>query len=173
MGEIKSTLDLVMEKTSHLNLSTEEKQKQDLVEAKRAFKGLLQRYEDDLLSLEQLKDKLDRLREDSSAEDAWKCNTILDRIDPNQDNTIWLVLLEECFGFNCSGLASVLEEYRKELGQAEEKWCNKLKVTLEEDHNIRGSAVVPNPESDPHWESEKTGFQKNFQKTMKDLKQPD
>ena len=171
MGEIKSTLDLVMEKTRHLTLSPEEKQKQDLSEAKKAIKSLLQRYQDDLLSFEQLKDKLLRLQETSFIDAAWMRNIVLDRIDPDQGNTIWLNLLDKYFGFNITRLVSVLQEYRSALNQAEEKWCNKVKETLETDHNIKGTAVVPNPESDPLWVPEKVGIKNHFQKTMDDLKQ--
>jgi hypothetical protein len=171
MGEIKSTLDLVLEKTKHLTLSPEEKQKQDLTEAKKAIKSLLQKYQDDLLSFEQLEDKLHRLQETSSMDGAWMRNIVSERIDPDQDNTIWLELLDKYFGLNITGLASVLHEYRRALNQAEEKWCNKQKETLETDHSIKGSAVVPNPDSDPHWVSERKGIQKNFQKRLDDLKQ--
>ena len=171
MGEIKSTLDLVMEKTRHLTLSPEEKQKQDLREAEKAIKSLLHRYQDDLLSFEQLKDKFHHLQETSSIDGAWMCNIVLDRIDPDQENTIWLDLLDKYFGFNITGLVSVLQEYRSALNQAEEKWCNKLKETLKRDHDIKGTAVVPNPEADPLWASERMGIQSNFQKTLDDLKQ--
>ena len=171
MGEIKSTLDLVMEKTSHLTLSPEEKQKQDLTEAKKAIKSLLQRYQDDLLSFEQLRDKLLHMQETSSIDGVWMRNIILDRIDPDQDNSIWLDLLDKYFGFNITGLVSVLEEYRSALGQAEEKWCDKLKETLETDYDIKGTAVVPNLESDPFWAPARMGIHNNFQKSLDDLKQ--
>ena len=170
MGEIKSTLDLVMEKTRHLTLSTEEKQKQDQFEAQKVFKGLLQRYQDELLSLEQLQEKIHRVQETSSMEVAWMRNLILDRIDPDQDNSIWLVLLEKYFGFDSSGLVTVLEEYRIELKNTEENWCRKLKETLATGHKIKGSAVVPNPEADSWWASERIGIQKNFQKMLTELK---
>ena len=171
MAEIKSTLDLVMEKTRHLTLSPEEKQKQDLSEVEKAIKSLFQRYQDDLLSFEQLKDKLHRLQETCSIDDAWMRNIVLDRIDPDQENTIWLDLLDKYFGFNTTGLVSMLQEYRSALNQAEEKWCSKLKETLETDYNIKGTAVVPNPGADPLWASERMGIQNNFQKTLDELKQ--
>ena len=171
MGEIKSTLDLVLEKTSHLTLSPEEKHNQDLTEAEKAIKSLLHRYQDDLLSFEQLEDKLHRLQETSSIDGAWMRNIVLDRIDPDKENTIWLDLLDKYLGFNITGLVSVLQEYRSLLNQAKEKWCSKLKETLETDHNIKGTAVVPNPEADPLWASERMGILNNFQKALDDLKQ--
>ena len=46
MGEIKSTLDLVLEKTKNLNLSSEEKQEQKQKEVENRIKGMMQKYQD-------------------------------------------------------------------------------------------------------------------------------
>ena len=44
MGEIKSTLDLVLEKTKNLNLSDAEKQDQKNVEIESRLRGLLHKH---------------------------------------------------------------------------------------------------------------------------------
>ena len=62
MGEIKSTLDLVMEKTRHLTLSQEEKKAQKEIEVNKRLQGLLQKYQDNLLKKENLKKELDHLK---------------------------------------------------------------------------------------------------------------
>ena len=54
MGEIKSTLDLVMDKTRHLTLSDEEKQEQKEKEFRKKLKGPAQKFQD-------IKDKFDQL----------------------------------------------------------------------------------------------------------------
>ncbi len=54
MGEIKSTLDLVMDKTRHLTLSDEEKQEQKEKEFKKNLKGPTQKFQD-------IKDRFDKL----------------------------------------------------------------------------------------------------------------
>jgi hypothetical protein len=46
MAEIKSTLDLVMEKTKNLNLSNAEKQDQKNKEMESRLRGLVQKYQD-------------------------------------------------------------------------------------------------------------------------------
>ena len=55
MGEIKSTLDLVMERTKNLSLSDEEKQAQKQKEVESRIRGLLQKYLDGWLDKNQLK----------------------------------------------------------------------------------------------------------------------
>ena len=61
MGEIKSTLDLVMEKTRHLTLSQEEKDSQKKVEVHKRLKGLVQKYRDNLLKKDGLGKELEIL----------------------------------------------------------------------------------------------------------------
>ena len=55
MGEIKSTLDLVLEKTKNLTLSSEEKAEQKQKEIENRIKGMMQKYQDGVLFSEQLK----------------------------------------------------------------------------------------------------------------------
>jgi len=64
MGEIKSTLDLVMEKTKHLSLSDEEKQNQKKIESQKRINGLLQKYQDQVLSMEQLHTEYNLLKKE-------------------------------------------------------------------------------------------------------------
>ena len=67
MGEIKSTLDLVMEKTRHLTLSQEEKEDQKRIEVNKKLQGLLQKYQDNLLKKENLKKELNKLKKTMSS----------------------------------------------------------------------------------------------------------
>ena len=62
MGEIKSTLDIVLEKTKHLKLSQDEKRAQKSKEFEKRLMGLLQKYLDQLLNLHQLQKELNRLK---------------------------------------------------------------------------------------------------------------
>ena len=69
MGEIKSTLDLVMEKTRHLSLSSAEKQKQKSIEIENRIKDLLQKYEDQIVSTDNLKTEFDKIKTEFSLSD--------------------------------------------------------------------------------------------------------
>jgi hypothetical protein len=61
MAEIKSTLDIIMEKTRHLVLSPEEKQQLDLEEQLRNISGYLQKYLDDVWRLGHLLEEIANL----------------------------------------------------------------------------------------------------------------
>ena len=62
MGEIKSTLDLVLEKTRHLSQTDEEKQVQKQKDIANRLNGLLQQYQDRMLSLTQLQRAYEKLK---------------------------------------------------------------------------------------------------------------
>ena len=62
MGEVKSTLDLVMEKTKNLNLSNEEREEQKNKEIKNRLRGLVQKFQDAVLSTDNLRADYQKLK---------------------------------------------------------------------------------------------------------------
>ena len=64
MGEIKSTLDLVLEKTKNLTLSSEEKEEQNQKEIENRIKGMVQKYQDGLYSKSELMAGYELLKKD-------------------------------------------------------------------------------------------------------------
>lgn len=81
MAEIKSTLDLVMEKTKNLNLSSEEINEQTDKEIQGKLNGLLQKYKDGFL----VREKLER-----------ELATIQKKYGIKVENTFKKVILEGC-----------------------------------------------------------------------------
>ena len=173
MGEIKSTLDLVMEKTRHLTLSEEEKQQQSRDAEKRRFNGLLQKYTDGLLSIEQLKEPLQALRAGAAAAGDWMRADLYRRIDLDQDNTPWLAILEDIFGLDGSDLEAVFEEYRSALAAAEKQRSSDVREFLAMTYRIAGSAVLPNLETDPQWISERDDVRACFREMLDRLTTPE
>jgi len=62
MGEIKSTLDLVLEKTKHLSQSSAEKQAQVRKDIEMRINGLLKKYQDGVVSKAQLQRDYEALK---------------------------------------------------------------------------------------------------------------
>ena len=58
MAEIKSTLDLVMEKTRNLTLSSEEKQAQKQIEIGNRIKGLVQKFQGRTVNQKSAQDRI-------------------------------------------------------------------------------------------------------------------
>lgn len=152
MGEIKSTLDLVMEKTRHLKLSQEEKEEQKQDEIQKQIKGLLLKYQDKLINKQQLENDVEDLRSSHrKTADQVLRSEILDGVDLDKDNTSRLELLKEICGLEISGLEAMLHDYLDLMVESANKRMKQIKEHLSKKCFISGSAVVPNLERDREW----------------------
>ena len=167
MGEIKSTLDLVMEKTRHLTLSQEEKKFQKQIEVNKRLKGFLQKYQDNILKKENLKEELDNLKIAYDLNvDEMLANLLLDSIKLGRDNTVFLELLSDIFELNLSGLKTIFQDFKAAVKSATEKRVERIKTDLSEKRSISGSAVVPNLENDSEWLSMLGHIKDGFEEIM-------
>jgi hypothetical protein len=153
VGEIKSTLDLVMEKTRNLTLSDEEKQVQKQKEIESRIKGLLQKLLDGLLTKNQLTKEYERFKKEADlSDDKLLADEVLTRMDPGPDSQILLKILEECCGLETTSFQVIIDDYHKAYNQAARKRTVQLKEHLARQHAISGSAVLPNLETDEEWQ---------------------
>ena len=149
MSEIKSTLDLVMEKTKHLSMSAEEKKQRKRADFEKRLQGLLQHYADGALSANALEEKINELEAEKKISDRrLVVGGVLCRIDPAQDNDRWLDLVSaiapEVSPFLTEALATLRQEEAGLLQAVQRRLLDRLKKI----HGIEGSAVVCNPEKD-------------------------
>ena len=155
MAEIKSTLDLVLERTKHLSLSSEEKQAQTQKDIESRLNGMLQKYQDGLFSLEQLRQDYQELKTEFKLPDnTTLAGQVIHRLDPGVDNHALFDVLEYCCGLDYSGLADVINEYQAGYHAAAQRRMESLKAGLAQKYSISGSAVVPNLEQDEKWHLE-------------------
>jgi len=149
MGDIKSTLDLVMEKTKHLSLSAEEKvgQQRDVYEKR--LKGLLQKYADDLQTFEEFQKQLKAIQESLGVKDLQLLiHQILKCVDPDRNNTPWLDLLETYAPSLTTPIQKILMSYLQRRETLLQEGSQKFLQRLQNDHQIQGSAVMPNLNQD-------------------------
>ena len=155
MGEIKSTLDLVLEKTRHFSQTSEEKQAQTLKNTENRINGLLQKYLDGLLSIEQLQRDYEKFKAEFKLPNhAALVGQVISRLDPGQDNLVLFEVLDLCCHLDSSGLGDVINQYQAGYQKAVQIRMEALKESLAQKHNISGSAVVPNLETDDNWRQE-------------------
>ena len=155
MAEIKSTLDLVMEKTKNLSLSDEERQGQKNKEIGSRIRGLLQKFMDRALKIDNLRSEYQKLQKDYDLSgDAPLIKEICSQIELGKDNQALLDLLAEFQVTDFEGLLSVLQEFLSVSDAAARKRHKILKEQLANTHFISGSAVVPNLENDAEWQKE-------------------
>jgi hypothetical protein len=167
MAEIKSTLDIVMEKTKHLTLSKEEKKEHDRIEVTKRLKGLLQKYEDNLSRKEQLKVELERMKTTYDLNIKQMVSGImLEDLKFGRDNKLYLDLLNEICGLDVSRLDKMFSDFQNTVEIAAEKRIKKLTKNLARKHAIYGSAIVPNLEADKEWQSILEKIEANFHKDL-------
>ena len=152
MGEIKSTLDLVMEKTRHLTLSQAEKDAQKKAEVHKRLKGLVQKHQDNLLQKDRLEKELDLLKKTYDMNvDRILLDLLLDSLEPGRYYKMYLELLNEICGLDVSNLEKIFQDFKGAVKSATEKRIHEIKADLEKKRFISGGAVVPNLERDREW----------------------
>jgi len=171
MGEIKSTLDLVLEKTKNLTLSSEEKEEQKQKEIENRIKGMMQKYQDGILSKNQLLTDFEMLKQDYNVpQNDSLINEITKRIEPDQDNQPLLEVLQECCAIDTAAIESIIDDFRKAYLTASQNRIELLQEELAQQYNIAGSAVLPNLEADEQWRQEAREMRAGVENQLNRLK---
>jgi hypothetical protein len=171
MGEIKSTLDLVMEKTKNLSLSDEERQGQKNKEIESRIRGLLQRFYDEALKVDKLKSEYQKLQKDYDLPDNTALiKEICRQIEPGKDNNALFELLARFKVADIEGITSVLHEFDDAIDAAAREQSKVLQDKLAETHFISGTAVVPNLEADKDWRAQAGEIRARFEPLLNQAK---
>ncbi|UCE35286.1 MAG: hypothetical protein JSV40_05120 [Deltaproteobacteria bacterium] len=151
MGEIKSTLDLVLEKTRNMTLSKEEKRDLAREELDKRIRGIVGKYLDDLLPLNRIREELESIESDEP-ELTYKLFTVhlLAHVDLDVDISAVLSALKEVVGFDTAPLEALQQEYKAEKETARRSFAEYTLSALKE-RGVSGSAVAPNLDGIPEW----------------------
>ncbi len=166
MGEIRSTLDIIMEKTKGLTMSEEEKKAFKEQEMEGKVKGLIQKFLDGGLDMEKLKMEMTVLAEkDGDMIKLMIRKESIPRIEIEEDNAPVLRILEETAGLDTTSIREVLEDFEVRLEQ--EKGVREKKMIKSLDKKgISGVAVIPNMEADLEWGQRVSEMRNEFQKKL-------
>lgn len=167
MGEIKSTLDLVMEKTKHLTLSDEEKVTQRRVEAEKKIYGLVKKYQDNLIAKTNLEKEMDVFRQayDLDVDDILM-QTLVEDLELGGKNAPLLELLRDVCDVDISGLERLFQDFLTQVRDAEEERIKTIKDNLHQKRSISGAAVVPNLGADNEWLSMLSAIKARFDEAL-------
>ena len=166
MGEIKSTLDIVMEKTKHLTLTDEERTAQKKDEMTNKVRGLIQRCLDGSIDVFRMKKEIEAFSGDHRDEAIELlielCITGFDFI---KDKGLLIQILEEVALLNPDPFTEVLSSFEDEIQKGYGKAQARLFQVLKE-KGISGSAVVPHVDADQEWQKELSRMQSKFRDTV-------
>jgi hypothetical protein len=151
MGEIKSTLDIIMEKTKGLTMTDEEKKAFQKKEIEGKARGLLQKFLDSYIDLKGLKKEIAGLDEKRQImiKEALRREGLA-RVKLDADNTKLFDLLENTVGFETAPIRKILSGFSKELERMRTDRENRGLEILAE-RGISGSAIIPNVNTHPEW----------------------
>jgi hypothetical protein len=166
MGEIRSTLDIIMEKTKGLTMSEEERRAFKEQEMEGKVKGLIQKFLDGGLDMVKLKMEMTVLAE--TDEDMVRMmirKESIPRTEIGENNEPILRILEETTGLDTVSIRTALKDFEGRLEQEKGVREKELIKSLNK-KGLSGSAVLPNLEADPEWGQRVSEMRNEFQKKL-------
>lgn len=176
MAEIKSTMDLIMEKTRHLSMTEDEKKEKRQQDARQELRGLIRKIENKTIKTTEFEKSYETIKStyhDGRAVDvdAMLRDELINRLDLDAGNTARLQLLGQYFNIDTQPFFDLFSEYRTTLDQARQKRLTRRKQQLAEDRQISGTAVIPNLAADPDWAQEVDQLKSEYRQRIDALKQ--
>jgi len=166
MGEIRSTLDIIMEKAERVTVTDEDKDAFMKNEVEGKVRGLLQKYLDGIINQERLKREVEAMSDERYvvATTVLK-KECLGRIEPGEDNRPLLKILAYVVDLDTTPVRELLSRYEREQEEKRGHREAALKERLK-DNGISGTGVLPNLGADPEWirslSEVKDGFHKRI-----------
>ena len=151
MAEIRSTMDIIMEKTRGLTMTEQEKREFREKELTGKVKGLVQKVMDGALPPDRFKVEAAPLEEkDRDLTHRLVREEALSRIEPGGSNDAVLQILGEGIGVDTGPIRRLLSEFERDLARERESREKVLEERIRKS-GISGSAVRPNIAADPGW----------------------
>jgi hypothetical protein len=173
MAEIKSAVELAMERTKGLRLSHEEKEKLKEEEIQSKAHSLMKRYLEVDFHLREAERELDRFDPTQRRHlEKLFIQYLSEAIDLDRDNDLIFQGIESFRGGSKSSIQKMkelIQSYQEEKGREYLKAEKDLLTKLER-LGISGSAVQPKVEGSPEWEEALPKFKPAFQEGLQSLK---
>jgi len=165
MGEIRSTLDIIMEKTKGLTMTDEERKVMQKTEIEGKIRGLFQKYLDGLLDLEKLLAEVSAMEGESLQMALAALKGGCRMFDPEGDAAPYLKILRTVLKVDTVPFEEALSSYHDEMDRLKRSWELRAMEGLRR-RGISGSALVPNLRADPAWinvvSNEKAAFRERL-----------
>ena len=168
MAEIKSTLDIIMEKAKKFSVTEEEKQGFKRQELEGKIKGLVQKTIDGILDSERFQVELAALQaKDKDLVDQIVKEEVVTRIELGGNSEALLKILEYAAGTASPAVRKSLSEFEKKSEKQKESRRKALLDNFKK-KGISGSAVVPNLDADPEWLRARSELKREMQEAIRE-----
>ena len=168
MAKIKSTLDLVMERTKNLAMSREDREALQRKEWEDKARGWARMLIDQKITI-------DELMKDFTVESS-RYGALADilhveltrHIDPDADNSIILKALTEVIGLEVKPFTDFINDYHARYELYRQEHQGRLLSELKA-RGISGTALVPNIDHDEVWQGFVKGLKDRFRQKIQAL----
>jgi len=168
MAEIKSTLDIIMEKAKKFSVTEEERQGFKRQELEGKIKGLVQKTIDGILDSERFQVEVTALQaKDKDLVDQVLKEELVTRLEVEQNSQELLKMLEYVAGSASSGVREVLADFEKK-GEMQKEIRRKTLLESFKKKGISGSAVMPNLDADPEWALVRSEIRQQLQEEIRE-----
>jgi hypothetical protein len=168
MAEIKSTLDIIMERTKNLTMTNKEKASFRREEAEGKVKGWIQKYEDGVIELDALRSEFKKEQTEYPEVGHILRSQLIACLRLNGDNGKILRLLEEVLGISTNTIKDMIQSHKQEMEILRSNRIESLREELKR-RKIYGSAVVPNPDHAGNWQETILEAESNLRKQLESL----
>ncbi len=174
MAEIKSAIEIAMERTKSFRLSSEEKERLKEEELQSKAHGLASRFMEVDLHFHEVKKELDKYSPAQRSQvERVMLEDFVDRLDLDRDNALAFQGIE-ILGPGKNELLMKLRELIKEYSAQREQEQRKMEKALLmklETLGIAGTAVLPKVEGSQEWVHALKSFRAPYERKLKDAKE--
>jgi len=151
MAKIKSTLDLVMERTKDMTMT--DKDRKRLQEKHNAEKARMwvQRYLGRRMDVDELGEELERQAGTFPQIRSLVCTELVSHLEPSGKNTMVLSALGEIFGADLESIRDLMQSHRKLLKDKMPEYATEM-ISLLSKEGYSGPALVPNLNGSFSWQ---------------------
>lgn len=175
MGEIKSTLELAMEKTKKFAISEKEREEMKKKEVLQKATSLFHRYREGNLPLNDILKQIERMEEmTAAAVKEFLLSQWIDALSLDDGEERILKGIESLEQRNIDEVRQkfyrLVSQYQQEKERVKEKVKAQRREVLRKD-GIYGSAVEPKLEGDELWEKENEKLDHSYKMTLDEIKE--
>jgi hypothetical protein len=166
MGEIKSTLDIIMERTKNLTMNEEEKEGLRRTELAERVKGWVQRYSDNRITEKTLKSELKEEGKDNypMLQELLKVE-LVESLKLDDDNVKIFGLMKNLLNIKDAPYVKIIKDFQMIAAIEKSKRLEAIKKVLTK-KGVRGSAVIPNLDHDTEWNAYYQKVKNDFKKEV-------
>lgn len=153
MAKIRSTLDIVMERTKDLKLTDEQKNRMRLEEWSQKSRGLIQRFQNGALSASGFRAELAHGKEECPELEKIVKQEFIQTVNPESDEHVLTSCLKDVLGIDPAPFVERLQGFAARRAEAYRQASERALLGLKQ-RGISGTAVLANLENDQTWQAQ-------------------